>query len=1031
MVAAGGSANNHGANSHIFRDDGRLRYGCTLLPSPAMVVGSSAIFFLYGSDMVMLVPKAMFAALLFTTGLNLLSDNLRTAYSDLQAREFVLVVMHIGLTAVLGMLAAVVLGMLFTATIFIVQYSSHSGVLQSATSLLERSKVARTVAEQEVLEQYGATVLIIHLHGMIFFGSANSVLEEVKAHLATLAELQLPLRFLLLDFDRCSAIDSSAVGVLFQTRRSIRDAGLIFACASGEVLAMLNKAKQQEFEHFTTVDLALERCENQLLLRYGPEGGVEFSPPSPVMLKSQIQLPFGKGVVGRDGLPLPMAMRGEVGGGQELAAIDERHTYENPDDLPAMSGHPHPDDLLASSDDLDVENGGGGGGGGVNGGGGGGHGGNGCTCGGGYPSAAPAMAPATRDPQAAPSVMAPSEQKELRRQRKRMLRDGRATTSGDRAQRERLPNPFVGLPPSSAQSTTSYSAYAGPATMWSFNSSSHSYSPPPGVDGKIQHHHRRTGSGGLRDGQQQQTAQGDVPERTTNSGDDSSDSSAGGAAGLATIYSPEQARNELRPEARSRMRDRFTEAMRESYGAKELEELFEYFDILLVPPNFTVVSSANQASYVPSDGTQPPYLYVLDRGNVSSYATLGATLGDEGDEEQQGDGRGGEQSIGAELNASLSRSQGETNPRHRLAKYGPGAILGVAGFVTPSEMPDLNIMPTAAISDTYCQLLRLPRSRCDDLEHTNPALIFRLYRLLVLISERRLQDHRMRVVASEAFKINVRPSTGFQRMLAGTHSSSTDQLPQVEGGDRGGGSERSTPRESRSMIAGAPSEERLGGGRTRGGMLDHSSRHANSNKEESGDEKKIGREYQYSPNDHSESDGGADATRRPGSSTGGGGGGPILQGLQGGGGGEAADASTFSSREISPNATPIPSRADASYAGPTLNPFTLLSSNAEPLPPSQSFPGREALPVANLMSYQSAMLEQVSAEREAEREAEGNNNDGDGKEGSHHGGHRGDNDGGREAGDRSQDREKSPRGWRGSFLWPTAVDPFGSRRQNN
>lgn len=124
---------------------------------------------------VSLVPKAMFAALLVASGLNLLSDNLKTAYTDLQHKEFALVILHIGLTATLGMLSAVVLGeiehaveqetcmhhslaahsprlvctgMLFTATIFIVQYSSVSGVLQSATSLLERSKVTRTIAEQ-------------------------------------------------------------------------------------------------------------------------------------------------------------------------------------------------------------------------------------------------------------------------------------------------------------------------------------------------------------------------------------------------------------------------------------------------------------------------------------------------------------------------------------------------------------------------------------------------------------------------------------------------------------------------------------------------------------------------------------------------------------------------------------------------------------------------------------------------------------------------------------------------------------------
>ena len=88
-----------------------------------------------------LVPKAMFAALLVTSGLNLLMDHLTNAYSIMKTSEFVLVLLHIGLTAALGMLSAVLLGMLLTAVIFIVQYSSHSGVLQSATILLERSKV--------------------------------------------------------------------------------------------------------------------------------------------------------------------------------------------------------------------------------------------------------------------------------------------------------------------------------------------------------------------------------------------------------------------------------------------------------------------------------------------------------------------------------------------------------------------------------------------------------------------------------------------------------------------------------------------------------------------------------------------------------------------------------------------------------------------------------------------------------------------------------------------------------------------------
>jgi dTDP-glucose 4,6-dehydratase len=55
----------------------------------------------------------------------------------------------------------------------------------TGTFNLERSKVQRSSFETEILEQYGATVLIVHLHGMIFFGSASSVLEEIKAQQQT------------------------------------------------------------------------------------------------------------------------------------------------------------------------------------------------------------------------------------------------------------------------------------------------------------------------------------------------------------------------------------------------------------------------------------------------------------------------------------------------------------------------------------------------------------------------------------------------------------------------------------------------------------------------------------------------------------------------------------------------------------------------------------------------------------------------------------------------------------------------------
>ena len=176
------------------------------------------------------VPKVGFAMIICNAGLSALLDNVRRAWTQLSSFEFAMVLLHVALTVTTDLLSAVVLGLLFTAASFIVEYSRHSGVLQRATLQLERSKVLRPAADHAAIDAHGAAVFIVHLHGMIFFGSANSVVEAVRDHARHLATAGLPrLRSLLLDFDRCSAIDSSAVSVLFQycRRAQLEPGGLV------------------------------------------------------------------------------------------------------------------------------------------------------------------------------------------------------------------------------------------------------------------------------------------------------------------------------------------------------------------------------------------------------------------------------------------------------------------------------------------------------------------------------------------------------------------------------------------------------------------------------------------------------------------------------------------------------------------------------------------------------------------------------------------------------------------------------------
>ena len=110
------------------------------------------------------------------------------------------------------------------------------------------------------------------------------------------------------------------------------------------------------------------------------------------------------------------------------------------------------------------------------------------------------------------------------------------------------------------------------------------------------------------------------------------------------------------------------------------------------------------------------------------------------------------------------------------------------------------------------------------------------------------------------------------------------------------------------------------------------------------------------------------------------------------------------SPSATPSSTPIPTRRDDAFGGPSLSLFG--RPMAEPLPPSQSFPGREANEAVSLMSYQSAMLDEMVADREAAAAEEGE------RQPNANGG-----------GEAQQGDGAVMRGWspRASFLWPSSL----------
>lgn len=112
-------------------------------------------------------------------------------------------------------------------------------------------------------------------------------------------------------------------------------------------------------------------------------------------------------------------------------------------------------------------------------------------------------------------------------------------------------------------------------------------------------------------------------------------------------------------------------------------------DVILVPPQ-TVISTYPHDD----EAGEETYLYVLDRGYVSAFAILEHRHPHAADH------------FNAPAEAAPTVAQEASASRLRLAKYGPGTILGIASFVMPRKMPGLAIMPMVTIADTFCQVNR-------------------------------------------------------------------------------------------------------------------------------------------------------------------------------------------------------------------------------------------------------------------------------------------------------------------------------------
>lgn len=197
---------------------------------PGLIAGMvCALALFFGGDVLELLPKMVFGAILVYLGLSFLYEWVVKAWSRLPLIDHVIVLLILLVIAAVGFLEGVIVGVLATVIMFVVNYSTVEVIKHTLSGANYRSRVTRPPHQQAILDETGDHLAVLHLQGFLFFGTANSLLERVRRRLDESG--RDAIRFLLLDFKRVSGLDSTALLSFSKMKQLARanDLVLVFA----------------------------------------------------------------------------------------------------------------------------------------------------------------------------------------------------------------------------------------------------------------------------------------------------------------------------------------------------------------------------------------------------------------------------------------------------------------------------------------------------------------------------------------------------------------------------------------------------------------------------------------------------------------------------------------------------------------------------------------------------------------------------------------------------------------------------------
>jgi SulP family sulfate permease len=254
---------------------------------PGVVAGAiCAAMLLVGAPLLAFFPRLILGGLLFFLGLGFLVEWVVEGWFKLPRTDYAVILLILVVIGATNFLVGVGVGLVATVVLFVLNYSRINIVRCELSGAEMRSNLERCAYHRRVLAEMGQHIYILKLQGFLFFGTANSLLEQVRTRVNDPQQPQV--RYILLDFRRVTGLDSSAVISFVKGRQLAKALGitLLLTNVSPDIDHQLQRgglAPGERLHFFPDLDRGLEWCENQLL-----KTGLVTMPVMPLTLRAQL-----------------------------------------------------------------------------------------------------------------------------------------------------------------------------------------------------------------------------------------------------------------------------------------------------------------------------------------------------------------------------------------------------------------------------------------------------------------------------------------------------------------------------------------------------------------------------------------------------------------------------------------------------------------------------------------------------------------------------------------------------------------------